>query len=287
MDDPARKELGAFLRRRRNAAARADYDLGPVGRGRTTGLRREEIAFLSGVSVTWYTWLEQGRDINPSRQVIDAVAVNLRLSESEHDYVLGLAGFTPRPRPELAEPEPVPPHVQHLLDALDPAPTFALTPHWDIAAWNRSYEGLFPGVRDAEPTQRNLLQFIFTDPRVREMLPEWELTSRQFLAEYRAEAGARTGGPQHVRLVKHLRAVSEDFSRAWDDHEVERFSSRVRSFEHPVGGHLVFEQVNVVPQDAQDLHIVSYLPLPEGDTIRGVQRLLATVDGRAPADGAR
>ncbi|UQN30270.1 helix-turn-helix transcriptional regulator [Brachybacterium kimchii] len=273
MDEPARKELGALLRRRRNEVERSDYDLGPVGRGRTTGLRREEIAFLSGVSVTWYTWLEQGRDINPSRQVIDAVAVNLHLSEAEHDYVLGLAGFTPRPRPELAEPEPVPPHVQHLLDALDPAPSFALTAHWDVAAWNRSYEGLFPGVLDADPAQRNLLQFIFTDDRVRAMLPEWELTSRQFLAEYRAEAGGRAGGPQHVRLVKHLRALSPDFSRAWDAHEVDRFSSRVRIFEHPEGGRLVFEQVNIVPQDAPDLHIVSYLPLPEGDTPAGVRRL--------------
>ncbi|PWH05432.1 transcriptional regulator [Brachybacterium endophyticum] len=273
MDDPSRKELGGFLRRRRNEVERSDYDLAPVGRGRTTGLRREEIAFLSGVSVTWYTWLEQGRDINPSRQVIDAVAVNLHLTEAEHDYVLGLAGFTPRPRPDLAEPEPVPSHVQHLLDTLDPAPAFALTAHWDIAAWNRSYEGLFPGVLDADPAERNLLQFIFTDERVRDMLPEWEHTSRQFLAEYRAEAGGRISGPQHVRLVTHLRAVSPDFARAWDAHEVERFASRVRTFEHPRGGHLVFEQVNLVPQDVQDLHIVAYLPTQDCASPDGVRRL--------------
>lgn len=274
MTEGPRAELGTFLRRRRNEVVRADYDLPPVGRGRTKGLRREEIAFFSGVSVTWYTWLEQGRDINPSRQVIDAVAVNLRLTEAEHDYVLGLAGFAPPPRPVLAEPAPVPPHVQHLLDALDPAPAFALTPHWDIAAWNRAYEGLFPAVREAEATQRNLLQFIFTDPWVRSMLPDWERTSRQFLAEYRAEAGGRAGGPQHVRLVGHLRAESEEFSRAWDVHEVERFASRRREFLHPVVGRLVFEQVNIVPQDAPDLHVVSYLPLPEGDTLAAAARLL-------------
>lgn len=274
MTDGPRAELGAFLRRRRNEVVRADYDLPPVGRGRTKGLRREEIAFLSGVSVTWYTWLEQGRGINASRQVIDAVAVNLRLTEAEHDYVLGLAGFAPPPRPVLAEPAPVPPHVQHLLDALDPAPAFALTPHWDIAAWNRAYEGLFPAVREAEATQRNLLQFIFTDPWVRSMLPDWERTSRQFLAEYRAEAGGRAGGPQHVRLVGHLRAESEEFSRAWDAHEVERFASRRREFLHPVVGRLVFEQVNIVPQDAPDLHVVSYLPLPEDGTPENAARLL-------------
>ncbi|ASK64789.1 transcriptional regulator [Brachybacterium avium] len=274
MTDGPRTELGTFLRRRRNEALRADYDLPPVGRTRTKGLRREEIAFLSGVSVTWYTWLEQGRDINPSRQVIDAIAVNLRLTEPEHDYALGLAGFTPPPRPVLAEPAPVPAHVQHLLDALDPAPAFALTPHWDIAAWNRAYEGLFPAVREAEATQRNLLQFIFTDPWVRSMLPDWERTSRQFLAEYRSEAGGRAGGPQHVRLVGHLRAESEEFSRAWDAHEVERFASRRREFQHPLVGELVFEQVNIVPQDAPDLHVVSYLPLPESDTRAAAGQLL-------------
>ena len=277
MDDGARTELGTFLRRRRNEVERADYDLPPVGRGRTTGLRREEIAFLSGVSVTWYTWLEQGRDINPSRQVIDAVAVNLRLAEAEHDCVLGLAGFTPPPRPVLAEPAPVPPHVQHLLDALDPAPSFALTTHWDVAAWNRAYEGLFPAVREADPTQRNLLQFIFTDAWVRSMLPDWERTSRQFLAEYRAEASGRSSGPQHVRLVSHLRAVSPEFSHAWDAHEVERFSSRRREFAHPRVGRLVFEQVNIVPQDAPDLHVVSYLPLDEEGTPDAARRLLDPV----------
>jgi transcriptional regulator with XRE-family HTH domain len=261
--DVTRKELGAFLRRKRNEVDRSAHDLPPVGRSRTTGLRREEIAFLSGVSVTWYTWLEQGRSINPSRQVIDAVAVNLRLTAAEHDYVLGLAGFSPAPRPELSAPAPVPPHVQHLLDALEPAPSFALTPHWDVAAWNHAYQGLFPGVADADPEERNLLVFIFTDPRIRALLPDWERTSAQFLAEYRAEAGNRVGGPQHVRLVTHLREHSEEFSRAWDAHTVQRFESRRRVFEHPTAGRLVFEQVNLLPQDVPDLHLISYLPVSD------------------------
>ncbi|MGY5764863.1 helix-turn-helix transcriptional regulator [Brachybacterium sp. DNPG3] len=278
MDEARRKELGAFLRTRRNAALRADHDLPPVGRGRTTGLRREELAFLSGVSVTWYTWLEQGRSINPSRQVIDAVALNLRLTEAEHDYVLGLAGFAPAPRPVLAEPEPVPAHVQHLLDALDPSPSFALAAHWDIAAWNRSYEGLFPGVADADPTERNLLLFVFTDPRVRAMLPHWEVTSRQFLAEYRSEAGSRVSGTQHVRLLQHLRAVSPEFAAVWDAGEVRRFASRRREFTHPVVGCLAFEQVNLVPQDVPDLNLITYLALDE-QTREGVRRL---ADGSGP-----
>ncbi|WP_040163751.1 helix-turn-helix transcriptional regulator [Microbacterium gorillae] len=262
MDTPdgSRRELGEFLRGKRTGADRAAFDLPPVGRARTTGLRREEIAFLSGVSVTWYTWLEQGRDIHPSRQVLDAVAVNLRLTHAEHDYVLGLAGFTPAPRPEPLAPAPVPAHVQHLLDALDPAPAFAVTGHWDIAAWNGAYAHLFPGVATAPAAERNLLVFVFTDPYVRAMLPDWEVTSRQFLAEYRAEAGARIGGADHVRLVSFLREASDEFADAWDEHAIERFSSRRRSFVHPVDGTVDYEQVKISPQDAAELTIVAYLP---------------------------
>ncbi|MDQ4489368.1 helix-turn-helix transcriptional regulator [Sinomonas sp. ASV486] len=261
-----RRELGAFLRKKRERAVRADYGLPPVGRGRTEGLRREEIAFLSGVSVTWYTWLEQGRDINPSRQVLDAVAVNLRLTVPEHDYILGLSGFAPAPRAFAAVPEPVPDHVQHLLDALDPAPAFAVTSTWDIGAWNRGYEALFPGIATVPAKDRNLLRLTFTDPYVRGMLPDWEITVRSFLADYRAEAGSHADRDAHVELITRLRQDSADFARAWDDHEVRRFASRARTFLHPVAGRLDFEQHQLVPSDAPTLHVVAYLPAPGSDT---------------------
>lgn len=263
----ARKELGDFLRGKRNGADRADYGLPPVGRGKKTGMRREEVAFLSGVSVTWYTWLEQGRDIHPSRQVIDAVAVNLRLNQAEHDYVLGLSGFTPSPRPVPLAPGPVPAHVQQLLDTLHPAPAFAVSPHWDIAAWNGAYQGLFPGITSAAAEERNLLALVFTDEYVRSMLPDWALTSRQFLGEYRSEVGARTSGADHVRLVAHLRHASPEFAAAWDEHAVLRFESRRRRFIHPVAGELVFDQVKLVPQDAPELHVVAYLPDADSGTV--------------------
>lgn len=259
-EELARHELGAFLRRKRAAANRAEYGLPPVGRSRVSGLRREEIAFLSGVSVTWYTWLEQGRSIRPSRQVLDAVAVGLRLTQAEHDYVLGIAGFAPLPAAGSAAPDEVPAHVQHLLDAVDPAPAFALNGRWDICAWNSSYERLFPAVSAAPGEERNLLSFVFTHPAVRAMLPDWEVTSRRFLAEYRAETGTRAGGPEHVRLIARLRQESEDFARAWDDHEVVRFASRRRSFLHPADGEVSYEQIALAPQDAPELRIIAYLP---------------------------
>lgn len=130
--DERRRELGAFLRVRREHLVRADYGLPPVGRSRTTGLRREEIAYLSGVSVTWYTWLEQGRDINPSRQVLEAIALEMRLSAAERAYVLELAGFAPLPHSATPDPAPVPDHLLRLVENLVPSPAFVVSADWSI-----------------------------------------------------------------------------------------------------------------------------------------------------------
>lgn len=258
-DEQQRKELGAFLRARREKLDRAGFGLPPAGRGRTVGLRREEISFLSGVSVTWYTWLEQGRDINPSRQVLDAVATTLHLTVAEHDYVLTLAGFAPiRPGSGTAV-ETAPAHVQRFLDALDEHPAYALAPDWGIAGWNSAYEALYPNVASTPPENRNLLWLIFTDPAVRELLDDWDDTSRRFLAEFRAEAGPRLGDPRYRDLVGRLMEASPDFRERWESHGVGGFESRERVFRHPSLGRLVFEHHQLRPSDLTDVQLVVYV----------------------------
>ena len=145
MDKRARQRLalGEFLRARREAVVRADLGLPAVPRARTSGLRREEVSVQAGVSVTWYTWLEQGRDINPSKQVLDAVARALRLSAAEHEYVLALGGYVVDPS---VTGGPLPPQIQRFLDALGGYPAFALEPDWGIAAWNSAYAALYPNI---------------------------------------------------------------------------------------------------------------------------------------------
>lgn len=257
-DEQQRKELGAFLRARREQLDRNAYGLPPAGRGRTVGLRREEISYLSGVSVTWYTWLEQGRDINPSRQVLDAVATALHLTVTEHDYVLTLAGFAPS-RPGGGEAvETAPPHVQRFLDALDEHPAYALAPDWGIAGWNSAYEALYPNVATAIAEQRNLLWLIFMDPAVRALLDDWDDTSRRFLAEFRAEAGPRLGDPRYRDLVGRLLESSPDFRERWESHGVRGFESRERVFQHPTLGRLVFEHHQMRPSDQTDIQLVVY-----------------------------
>ncbi|MFJ4172524.1 helix-turn-helix transcriptional regulator [Microbacterium sp. NPDC089696] len=257
-DPQKRSELGAFLRARREQLDRGTYGLPAAGRGRTVGLRREEVSFLSGVSVTWYTWLEQGRDINPSRQVLDAVATALHLTVAEHDYALTLAGFAPQ-RPAGGEAvETAPPHVQRFLDALDEHPAYALAADWGIAGWNRAYERLYPHVATTPPEQRNLLRLIFTDPAVRSLLDDWDDTSSRFLAEFRAEAGPRLGDPRYRDLIGRLREESPEFRERWESHGVGGFESRERVFQHPSLGRLVFEHHQMRPSDQSDIQLVVY-----------------------------
>lgn len=254
-----RRELGSFLRRQRERLDRSTYGLPPAGRGRTTGLRREEVSYLSGVSVTWYTWLEQGRDIHPSRQVLDAVATALRLTDTEHDYVLSLVGLAPRPAVRAGAVDVAPAHVQRFLDALDEHPAYALAPDWGIAGWNRAYERLYPGVATTTAEDRNLLWLVFTDPSVRSLLDDWDDTSRRFLAEFRAEAGPRLGDPRYRDLVARLSAASDDFRARWNEHGVSGFRSRERVFRHPALGRLVFEHHQLRPSDETDLQLVVYV----------------------------
>jgi transcriptional regulator with XRE-family HTH domain len=274
-DARRRSELGAFLRARRDQVVRADLGLPPLARGRVVGLRREEVSYVSGVSVTWYTWLEQGRDIHPSRQVIDAIARTLHLDGAEHAYVLSLLGYAPVAAPAAPTVPAAPKHVQRLLDAQVGYPSYAIAPDWGIVGWNAAYAALYPGVATVDAKDRNLLWLVFTDPYVRELLPDWEETSRRFLAEFRAETGPRLGDPAHGYLVSRLLEASPAFAAGWQSHDIQRFSSRERLFRHPKVGVLHLEHHQLIPQDHPDLHIVIYTPVAGTDAADKLARLLA------------
>ncbi|MGO2542732.1 MAG: helix-turn-helix transcriptional regulator [Specibacter sp.] len=259
MNEERRRELGQFLRDRRGGLIRAELGLPPIGRSRTLGLRREEVAAFAAVSVTWYTWLEQGRDINASRQVLESVGRVLRLSPAEQSYVLALGGHGAAPASGSAAIQAVPPHLQALLDALD-FPAFAVAPDWGIAGWNGAYECLYSRIGDVDPGERNLLWLVFTDPQLRQMLPDWDITSRNFVAEFRAEAGPRLGSAAHTALIHKLQENSAEFASIWAEHVVLNFASRRRTFNHREVGELTFEQHRLVPSDVPDLHFVMYVP---------------------------
>ncbi|CAA0138311.1 Uncharacterised protein [Mycolicibacterium vanbaalenii] len=266
-----RLALGEFLRARREAAPRAELGLPTVPRMRTSGLRREEVSVEAGVSVTWYTWLEQGRDINPSRQVLDAVARALRLSAAEHEYVLALGGYAAE---SAGSGGPLPAQIQRFLDALAGYPAFAIAPDWEIVAWNGAYAALYPNIEHTAAADRNLLWLVFMDPYIRDLLPDWDTDSRRFLAEFRADAGPRVGEPSVTALVDRLLGASDHFAEAWRATGIERFTSRERRFRHPVVGDLLLEHHQVAPVDVPDIHIVAYLPGAETVDAQRLRRLI-------------
>ena len=271
--------IGDFFRVRRGQLVRAELGLPPAGGRRTSGLRREEVSYLSGVSITWYTWLEQGRDITPSRQVLDALARTLRLSAAEHAYVLSLAGYA---APQLAaDPihHAVPAHVQQFLDALAGYPAYAITSDWWISAWNTAYLALYPNMATVAAADRNLLWLLFTDPYLRELLPDWEFISRHNVAAFRAEAGPRLADPPFSHLIGRLLNASETFRAAWESHGIEALTSRERLFRHPVVGDLHLEQHSLVPSGHSDLHLVIYTPVRTKDAPARLRQLVGT---RAP-----
>jgi transcriptional regulator with XRE-family HTH domain len=265
--------LGEFLKIRRGQSVRAEFGLPTVGRQRPVGLRREEVAYLAGVSITWYTWLEQGRDVTPSRQVLDALARTLRLSGPEHTYLLLLAGYSAPHQVTMPVSPAAPVQVQRLLDAQLDFPAYAITSDWGYSAWNRAYTGLYPNVTTAKESDRNLLWLLFTDPYLRALLPDWERTLRYNVAAFRAAAGPRLAKPPFAPLVRRLFEASESFRALWQSHPIEALCCRERLFHHPVAGDLHLEQHNLTLADHPDLHVVIYAPTPATDTAR-LRRLL-------------
>jgi transcriptional regulator with XRE-family HTH domain len=264
--------IGDLLRVRRQQLVRAEVGLPPLGH-KVKGLRREEVAYLAGVSVTWYTWLEQGRSVSPSRQVLSALAEALRLSYAERAYLFSLAGYSalePAADPVSRE---VSAHVQRFLDSLLDIPAYVLTLDWYYLAWNAAYAGFYPGISRVPEADRNLLWLLFTDPYLREHLLDWERTVRAHVAAFRARAGPRLADTRIATLVNRLLKVSEPFRAAWESHTIEQLSSRERVFRHPVVGELHLEQHNMTPADAPGLHMVIFTPVPNTDARTRLRRL--------------
>jgi hypothetical protein len=261
-----RADLAEFLRTRRIALAPADVGLAPGSRRRTPGLRREEVAYLAGVSVSWYTWLEQGRPINASQDVLLALARTLRLDPVETDHLLMLGGHAARP-PRAGEHSELPSDVQLLLDALEPAPAYVLDPAWNFIGANAAQHRLYPGLRTLPADERNLVWMVFANPAVRRLIANWELEARRVLSQFRAETTPIRDEPAIRSVVGRLLEASAEFAAWWPRHDVAGYESRVREFDHPVAGRLRFRHEQLVPSGHPDLRVVVYLPLPGDDSV--------------------
>jgi transcriptional regulator with XRE-family HTH domain len=275
MDGPVAHEnrLGGYLKDRRTKLDPAPFGFA-AERRRTPGLRREEVAQRANISPTWYTWLEQGRGGAPSADVLDRISRALMLTdvEREHLFLLGL-GRPPEAR--YRKSDGVTPRLQRVLDALDPSPAVIRTAIWDVVAWNRAATVMLMDYGSLPPEQRNMLRFIFLDPRARAAQYDWESVARFVLGAFRVDA-TRAGAAAEVEpLVDELCRLSPEFKAMWRDNEVRAaHGEAVKHIRHPTLGPLAFEYSAFGVDGRTDLTMVVHNPATPEDAER-IKSLLA------------
>jgi transcriptional regulator with XRE-family HTH domain len=270
--------LGAYLKDRRAKLDPAAFGF-PPERRRTPGLRREEVAHRANISSTWYTWLEQGRGGAPSADVLNRISRALMLTdvEREHLFLLGL-GRPPEVR--YRKDEGVTPRLQRVLDALEPSPALIRTAIWDVVAWNRAATVMLTDYGSLPPGQRNILRFIFLDPKVRAAQYDWDSVARFVLGAFRVDA-ARAGAAAEVEpLVDELCRLSPEFKAMWRDNDVRSHGEGVKHIRHPVLGPVAFEYSAFAVDGRPDLCMVVYNPATPADaekirSLTGSARALA------------
>ncbi|WP_432145288.1 helix-turn-helix domain-containing protein [Streptomyces sp. bgisy084] len=250
-----RRELGAFLRSRRERLAPADVGLPGSPRRRTPGLRREEVAGLAGVSSSWYAWLEQGR-VRTSEQVLRSVARALRLTADETAHVLS---FVEHAAPAERSPGWVSRNLLSLVEQLAPNPAVVLDPHWDLLAWNAGYAALLTDLARLAPKQRNLLWLVFRWPPARALLASWEPEARSLLGQFRAKAARHPEDGRYAEITEEL-LTDPDAVRWYGRRETSAFHPAVRHFRHPVAGDLRLRYVKLAAVDQPGHHLLAYLP---------------------------
>jgi transcriptional regulator with XRE-family HTH domain len=214
-----RRELGAFLRSRRARITPDQVGLPQTGRRRTPGLRREELALLAGISATWYTYLEQGRDIRASDQVLDALASTLRLDRHERGHLFQLAGHTPAA--EVEDPEPLAAEVAAVPLLLQPYPAYIIGGNYDVLSYNQAADELFPKLAAAADRPANFARWVFLEPAARDVLADWEPEARGLLARLRTLAGRHPGDPRYTLLIEDLNAGSSEVRAWWPRYDVQ------------------------------------------------------------------
>jgi transcriptional regulator with XRE-family HTH domain len=264
--------LGTYLRDRRGKLDPAALGFS-AQRRRTPGLRREEVAQRANISATWYTWLEQGRGGSPSADVLDRIARALMLTDLEREHLF-LLGLGHPPEVHYKKDEGVTPRLQRVLDALEPSPALIRTATWDVVAWNRAVAVMLADYGSMRPEERNILRFIFLDPRARAAQYDWESVARFVLGAFRIDA-ARAGAAAEVEpLVDELCRLSPEFKAMWRDNDVQNHGERVKQIRHPHLGHISFEYSAFAVDGRPDLSMVVYNPTAAGD----LERIRSLID---------
>jgi transcriptional regulator with XRE-family HTH domain len=271
VDELRRRELAEFLRSRRERITPEQVGLAFTGRRRTPGLRREEVAQLSAVGVTWYTWLEQGRDIRVSEQVLSAIARTLMLDRDERAHLFRLAGAgVPA---VVTECHAVSPQLQATLDKLDPFPACVQSAKYDVLAYNRAYNLLVTNMDETPAEDRNCMWLAFTDPRWKAQVVDWPDATGRMVANLRVLMADHVGDATWKSFVARLTAASPEFAEMWARHEVRSIENKPKRFRHPQVGLLKFQVNHTWLAPRAGRRMLVYVPV-DAETERRVARLV-------------
>jgi transcriptional regulator with XRE-family HTH domain len=255
--DARKTQLSEFLKSCRARVAPADVGLPEADRRRTPGLRREDVAALAGVSVTWYTWLEQGRDIQVSAAVLERISATLQLSQDEREYLFALVQHRPAPPLNWRDAE-VSPALRRMIGTLS-VPAIAMTARWDVVAWNRLSAEIFRDYDQIPPERRNLLRILLVDsPEYTDEPQIFEAMAQRVLAKFRVDYSQFSGEPDFEELIADLERNSEAFRRLWNSPEVVGRSEAI--VRHPQLGGITLEHTSYVPEGSPAMRLVIFAP---------------------------
>jgi transcriptional regulator with XRE-family HTH domain len=271
-----RAELSEFLRTRRARLKPEDVGLPDFGRHRRVpGLRREELAQLAGVSVAYYTRLEQGNGRNVSAEVLDSIARALRLTDAEHAHLTHLAKPKQHKKKPAARTEQVRGALRQLLDSIDGVPAYITGRRSDILAWNRMAAAVFGDWSELPVQERNWARMVFLRPEYRDLFVEWDQKASDMVSYLRMDAGCHPDDPRLSALVGELSVKSEEFRRLWATHDVKEKSYGVKRLRHPLIGDLTLNFESFRLADGTEQTLITYHAEPDSASAEGL-RLLAS-----------
>jgi transcriptional regulator with XRE-family HTH domain len=248
--------LSEFVIRCRQKLTPRDVGLPAKGHRRTPGLRREEVAALAGVGLTWYTWFEQGRDIHVSEKFLLRIAYALKLDDAECSHLFLLAHKRPPPT-EAHQRLTVSPFIQQLMDELVDRPAYVLNLRWDVIAWNRAADGFF-GFNACEREKRNILRMVFADPDMRRHFPAWGEDAQKLLAQFRYDVAVAPDDPAMLALIEDLKELSAEFRRWWKTSDSEESRRGFSSLMTTANQHFDFRHEALLVDEYRHLRMVVY-----------------------------
>jgi hypothetical protein len=225
------------------------------------------------VSVTWYTWIEQGRDIGFSAEVLESLARVLQLLPHEKEHLFILAGKQPVQAPELGD-RSIEPTLQKILDHQGYYPAYLMDRYWSIPAWNQAACALFGDFGEMPAPERNMVWYTLVRPETRELVVNWEQRAQRLIAEFRADCSKYLTDPWLQEFLHRLEQECAEFKQWWSQYDIKIREGGRRDFNHPAAGRLALEQTTLRLSHRLDIKMVLHVPLPEFDTEHKLQNLL-------------